>query len=182
LAVTATFRSLYVFVVIHHASRRLVHFNVTEHPTAAWTLQQLREAIGEEEGYRYLLHDRDTIFANHLDASIRTFGLKVLKSPPRSPQANAICERVIGTIRRECLDWMIPMNGSHLRKLLKAWVGHYNEGRAHMSLGPGIPDPPAHTLPMAQPSTRHTLIEGLAVRARSILGGLHHEYSYVTAA
>ena len=103
LVVTATFRQLYVFVMIEHGSRRLVHMNVTPHPTAAWTLQQLREAIAFEDRYRYLLHDRDSIFAKHLDDSISRLGLTVLKSPPRTPKANAVCERVIGTIRRECL-------------------------------------------------------------------------------
>jgi hypothetical protein len=90
VAVTATFRLLYVFVVIHHRSRRLLHFNVTAHPTAAWTPQQLREAIGLEDDYRYLLHDRDSIFAGSLDRSIKNLGLSVLKSPPHSPRANAI--------------------------------------------------------------------------------------------
>ena len=99
--------------------------NVTPHPTAAWTLQQLREAIAFEDRYRYLLHDRDSIFAKHLDDSISRLGLTVLKSPPRTPTANAICERVIGTIRRECLDWLIPLSGSHLRSILKCWTEHY---------------------------------------------------------
>jgi len=80
---TATFRQLYVFVVIEHRSRRLIHCNVTAHPTAAWTLQQLRESIGLQQRYEYLLHDRDSIFAAHLDASIAKLGVKVLKSPPR---------------------------------------------------------------------------------------------------
>jgi transposase InsO family protein len=102
VAVTATFRLFYVFVLIHHGSRRMVHFNVTAHPTAAWTLQQLRDAIGFEHGYRYLIHDRDSIFAKSLDDSLRGFGLRTLKSPPHSPMANAVCERLIGTIRREC--------------------------------------------------------------------------------
>ena len=106
LAVIATFRLLYVLVVIHHRSRRLV--NVTEHPTSAWALQQWREAVGDEACYRYLLHDRDSIFAKSLDESIGALGMTVLKSPPHSPKANAICERVSGTIRRECLDWLIP--------------------------------------------------------------------------
>jgi putative transposase len=83
VAVTATFRLLYVFVVIEHHSRRLIHCNVTAHPCADWTLQQLREAVGFEERYAYLLHDRDSIFAKHLDDSIGRFGVKVLKSPPR---------------------------------------------------------------------------------------------------
>jgi hypothetical protein len=113
------------------------------HPSAAWTLQQLREAVGFEERYEYLLHDRDSILAKHLDESIGRLGVKVLKSPPCSPMANAICERVIGTIRRECLDWMIPLSESHLRFALNFWIAHYNGGRPHMSLGPGIPNSPA---------------------------------------
>jgi transposase InsO family protein len=76
----------------------------------AWTLQQLREAIGFDDGYRYLIHDRDSIFARDVDGVIKGFGLRVLKSPPRSPMANAVCERLIGTIRRECLDWLIPIS------------------------------------------------------------------------
>jgi putative transposase len=110
---------LYVFVVIEHGTRRLLHANVTAHPTAAGTLQQLREALGFEDGYRYLIHDRDSIFAKSMDESIERLGLKVLKSPLRSPLANAICERVIGTVRRECLNWLIPMSEAHLRAILK---------------------------------------------------------------
>jgi putative transposase len=108
LAVTVTFRQLYVFVVIEHHSRRLIHCNVTAHPTAAWTLQQLRESIGLQERYEYLLHDRDSIFAHHLDESMVRLGVQVLKSPPQSPTTNSICERVIGTIRRECLEESRP--------------------------------------------------------------------------
>ncbi|MEA3180672.1 MAG: putative transposase [Gammaproteobacteria bacterium] len=180
LAVTATFRLLYVFVVIEHHSRRLIHCNVTAHPSATWTLQQLREAIGFEERYEYLLHDRDSIFAKHLDESIERLGVKVLRSPPRSPKANAVCERVIGTIRRECLDWLIPVSEHHLRRILKSWIRHYNGGRPHMSLGPGIPELPAITTVPA-PSSRHRRGESYAVRAASILDGLHHEYSLMPA-
>src|SRR5215475_14402572 len=151
VAVTATFRLLYVFVMIEHGSRRLMHLNVTAHPTAAWTLQQLREALGDERRYRYLIHDRDRIYAKRLDESIKRLGLRVLKSPLRSPMANAICERVIGTIRRECLDWLIPMSEHHLRGILKSWMRHYNGGRPHMSLGPGIPD--AQTITEIPPPT-----------------------------
>jgi putative transposase len=145
VAVTGTFQVLYVLVVIEHHSRRLIHFNVTAHPTAEWTRQQLREAVGYEERYRSLLHDRDTIFPAELDESIQRLGLHVLKSPPRSPEANAICERVIGTLRRECLDWLIPLSEAHLRQTLKTWVAHYNRGRPHSALGPGVPDPPANS-------------------------------------
>ena len=177
VVVTVTFRLLYVFVVIHHGSRRLLHFNVTTHPTAAWTLQQLREAIDFEDAYRYLIHDRDSIFARSLDESIKGFGLRVLKSPPHSPMANAICERLIGTIRRECLDWLIPMSEAHLRTILRSWAGHYNRGRPHMSLGPGVPDPPSNSTPPLNRASRHRIGAPLAVGVRSVLGGLHHEYS-----
>jgi transposase InsO family protein len=134
IAVTATFRMLYVLVVVEHASRRLVLVNVTAHPSAHWTLQQLREAIGDNDQHKYLIHDRDRIFAKRLDDSIRALGLEVLRSPFASPKANAICERVIGTIRRECLDWMIPMSEIHLRSILREWVTHYNRGRPHSAL------------------------------------------------
>ncbi len=176
LAITATFRQLYVFVVIEHRSRRLIHCNVTAHPTAAWTLQQLRESIGLQQRYEYLLHDRDSIFAAHLDASIAKLGVKVLKSPPRSPAANSICERLIGTIRRECLDWLIPLTETHLRTLLQSWVRHYNTERPHMALGPGVPDPPPGMPHDAASVSCHRLREDRIVRAKSILGGLHHEY------
>ena len=177
VAVTATFRLPYVFVIIHHGSRRLLHFNVTAHPSAAWTLQQLRETIGFADGYRYLLHDRDSIFAASLDESIKRLGLTVLKSPPRSPKTNAICERLIGTIRRECLDWLIPISRTHVRAILTSWADHYNCARPHMSLGPGVPDPPQTLTPTLHRESRHRIGAPLVVCAKSVLGGLHHEYS-----
>jgi len=167
---------MYVFVVIEHRSRRLIHCNITAHPTAAWTLQQLRETVGLEGRYEYLLHDRDSIFANHLDESIERLGVKVLKSPPHSPTANAICERVIGTIRRECLDWLIPLTESHLWLILKLWIRHYNSGHPHMALGPGVPDPPTTNLSHPNSDSRHRRGQTYAVHAKPILGGLHHEY------
>ncbi len=176
VVVTATFRLLYVFVMIEHGSRRLVHFNVTAHPTSAWTLQQLREVMGFENRYQYLLHDRDSIFAEHLDESIAKLGVRVLKSPAHSPTANSICERVIGTIRRECLDWLIPLSESNLRFILKSWIPHNNSGRPHMALGPGVPDPPSATPSTIRSNSRYRRGERYGVRAKSILGGLHHEY------
>ena len=177
VAVTATFRMVYVFVVIHHGSRRLLHLNVTTHPTAAWTLQQLRETIGFDDAYGYLLHDRDSIFTRDLDQSMATFELQVLRSPPRSPNANAICERLIGTIRRECLDWLIPLSEHHLRVTLKLWAGHYNRGRPHMTLGPGLPDPPSVSASPILKESRHRVGVPLRVNVKSVLGGLHHEYT-----
>jgi putative transposase len=175
VVVTATFRLLYVFVFMEHATRRILHINVTAHPTAPWTLQQLREAIPSDHSYRFLIHDRDSIFSAQLDQQVRNFGLKVLKTPVRSPQANALCERLLGTLRRECLDYLIPLSENHVRWVLQAWMPHYNAGRPHMSLGPGIPQSPSH-LPVALQVHRHQLPPHLQVMARPILGGLHHEY------
>ncbi len=171
-----------MFVVIEHGSRRLARVDVTAHPSAEWTLQQLREVIGYEDRYRYLIHDRDSIFATHLDQSIRALGLRVLKSPPHCPKANAICERVIGTIRRECLDWLITMSEAHLRAILKEWVAHYNKGRPHSALGSGVPDPPPKSMQVPKPESRHRLPAGALVLAKSVLAGLHHEYSLATPA
>src|SRR5262245_60323824 len=162
-------------VVMEHATRRILHANVTAHPTAPWTLQQLRDAIPADHAYRFLIHDRDAIFSRELDQRIRHLGLRVLKTPVRRPQANAFCERLLGTLRRECLDFLIPFTEYHLRSLLHEWVQHYNTGRPHMGLGPGIPQPPPH-LPMPPQEHRHRFPEPLEVVARPILSGLHHEY------
>jgi len=120
--VTVTFKCLYVFVIIEIETRKLLHTNVIDHPTAAWTLQQLREAIPSDHTYRYLIHDRDCIFSTDLDESIRKLGLRVLKSPYRSPLANCFCERVIGTLRRECLDYLIPLGTLHVYRIVKEWA------------------------------------------------------------
>jgi transposase InsO family protein len=175
VTMTLTFRILYVFVVIEHGSRRLLHINVTAHPTAQWTMQQFREAIPADHTYRILIHDRDSIFSKEVDQGVRHMRLRVLKTPVRTPVANAICERVIGTLRRECLDFVIPLGENHLHGILTAWVAHYNEGRPHMSLGPGIPQPPT-SLPVPLNVHRHRLPEQTRVKAHAVLGGLHHEY------
>ena len=151
--------------------------NVTTHPSAAWTLQQLREVIADADEHKYLIHDPDGIFARHLDNSIRALGLTVLRSPFRSPKANAICERLIGTIRRECLGWMIPLSEAHLRSILREWVAHYNGERPHSALGPAVPGPPAGSTCAPKPDARRLWTPGALVRAKSVLGGLHHAYS-----
>ena len=95
---------------------------VTAHPTAAWTLQQLREAIPSDHSYRFLIHDRDSIFSAEVDQQLKAFGLRVLHTPARAPKANAYCERLVGSVRRECLDFMIPLGEKHLRRILSEWV------------------------------------------------------------
>jgi transposase InsO family protein len=175
VVVTATFRLLYVFVMIEHESRRLSHVNVTAYPTAQWTLQQLREAIPADHTYRILIHDRDSIFSKQVDQGVRNMGLRVLRTPVRTPVANSICERVIGSLRRECLDFVIPLNERHLYGILTEWVHHYNESRPHQSLGPGIPQPRA-ALPVSLQTSRHRLPTGQHVVSQSLLNGLHHDY------
>jgi transposase InsO family protein len=140
VSVTVRFRILYVFVALEIGSRRLLHFNVTAHPTSEWTQQQLREALPGDQDYKFLLHDRHKTFSATLDEMVESWGIHVLRSPVRMPTANAHCERLIGSIRRECLDYLIPLNASHLRRILREWACHYNVGRPHRSLGPGIPD------------------------------------------
>ena len=178
IAITANFRTLYVFLVIEHGTR-LVHCNATAHPSAPWTLQQLREVSDLENRHQFLLHDRDCIFSRQLDESIEALGISVLKSAPHCPKMNAICERVIGTLRRECLDWLVPLSESHLRALLRVWIQHYNRGRPHMTLGPDIPDPPLATI--GKSASRDRRGESYAVKAETILGGFHHEYRLAAA-
>jgi putative transposase len=173
-SVTATFQVLYVFVAIEIGSRRILHGNVTDHPTAEWTRQQFREFLDGESGHRYLIHDRDSVFSADVDAALKGFGLRVLKTPVRSPMANAYCERVIGTIRRECLDYLIPLNQRHLQRILREFITHYNRGRPHSALGPGFPEPIPATVPAS--GYRHRLPPGYHVAQSPVLGGLHHEY------
>ena len=127
MAVTASFQFLYVLIIMEPGSRRILHCNVTAHPTAEWTAPQFREAIPSEHRYRFLIHGRDSIFSPEFDHELaQGFGLTALRTPPKSPQANAHCERLVGTMRRGCLDFLIPPTERHLRRLLRGWVRHYN--------------------------------------------------------
>jgi putative transposase len=173
VTITAMFRTLYVFVVLDVGTRRIVHWNATEHPTAEWTVQQFRAVVPGDQPQRFLIHDRDSIYSSAVDGAVRAMGLKVLRTPVHCPQANAFCERLIATIRRECLDWVILLNDRHLRAVLREWVAHYNQGRLHASLGPGIPDRPPGT-PARQ--NGHRIPDGHRVMVAPILAGLHHEY------
>ena len=136
-------------------SHRPLHVNVTAHPTAEGTLQQFREALPGGHSHRFLLHDRDSIYSRHLDESIEALGVEVLRTPRQAPKVNADAERLIGTLRRECLDFLIPSDEKHLRRLLKKSRRHYNRGRPHSSLGPGFPettkDPDGTTTPSKPP-------------------------------
>jgi transposase InsO family protein len=174
VTVTACFRALYVFVIMEVGTRRIAHFNVTAHPTASWTLQQFREVMTGEKPYRFLIHDRDSTYSSEFDSALQEMGLSILKTPFRAPQANAFCERLVGSIRRECLDFLIPLNERHLRRILKEWVAHYNRGRPHSSLGPGIPES-SGGIPVLE-NSGHTIPCGQRVVGSAVLAGLHHEY------
>lgn len=176
VSVTASFRILYVFVVMEVDSRRILHTNVTDHPTAEWTTQQVRELLCDEHPYKLVIHDRDAIFSAALDAALRGFGVHPIRTPRRAPMANAYCERliVIGTIGRECLDFLIPLNQRHLRGIVKEFACYYNRGRPHSALGPGVPEPPEATVPVSPHPHRFPV--GSRARSKPVLSGLHHEY------
>jgi hypothetical protein len=127
ISVTAHFRIIYVLVNMEVGSRRLLYFNVTSHPTAAWTLQQSREAMDNDPGYRFLVHHRDSIYSQKPDLTVRALGVRILKTPFRSPQANSHCERLTGSLRRNCLDILIPMNPRHPKEVLKEYKTHNNQ-------------------------------------------------------
>src|SRR5262249_16961070 len=122
--------------------------------------------------HRFLIHDHDSIYSEAVDRTIAAMGVTIVKTPVRAPQANAFCERLIGTIRRECLDWVMPLSENHVRRILREWVAHYNRGRRHSSLGPGMPDGPVIP-PLLQ---EHRIPDGHRVVGKPVLGGLHHEY------
>jgi putative transposase len=142
--------------------------------SAEWALQQFREALPGDHPYRFVIHDRDSIFSRELDKQVAGMGVRVLRTPVRAPKANAVCERFGGSLRRECLDFLIPFNEGHLKLVMTTWIAHYNEGRPHMSLGPGIRAPLRP--PPLETSNRHCIPAGHVVRSRAILSGLHHEY------
>jgi putative transposase len=162
---TLRFQVLYVFLVLAHDRRRVLHFNVTAHPTAEWTGQQLREAFPFDQLPRYLLRDRDAIFGDDFREQVRDLGIREVLSAPRSPWQRAYVERVIGSIRRECLDHVIVFQESSLRRTLHSYFDYYHRSRTHLSLGKDSPEP----RPIQPP-------EMGSVVAVPQVGGLHHRY------
>ena len=168
------FQILSVFVMVEVGSRRLVPFNVTAPPTGAWAWQPFREALGNDPGYRFLTHDRDSIYSEELDLAVRALGVSILKTPFHSPQAHSHGERLIGSLRRECLGFLIPIHVRHQKGLLTDWKTHSCQARPPVSLGPGLPKP-GEGLPAPLQEQRHQVPAACRVRTKSILGGLHHE-------
>lgn len=162
---TIRFQVLYVFLVLAHDRRRILQFGITAHPTAEWTVQQLRNAFPWETAPRYLLRDRDRIFGTEFVKQVRAMGIKQVLSAPRSPWQRAYVERVIGSIRRECLDHVIVFNESSLRLILSNYCSYYHHWRTHLSLHKDAPE--TRTV---QPETHGEILEIAEV------GGLHHHY------
>ena len=169
---TLTFQTLYVFFLIEHGSRAIVHFNVTQHPTAEWTWRQIIEATPWGKHPRFLIRDRDACYGKAFVGRAKTIGIETIVTPFRAPQANSIAERMVGTFRRECLDHIIVLNERHLRVVLGGFVEHYNGSRPHQSLADTPPVPVPRLLRPSGPAR---------VVARSVLGGLHHEYRWEAA-
>src|SRR3974390_2607280 len=140
---TIRFQVLYVFLVFAHDRRRILHFKVTAHPTAEWTGQQLREAFPFEKVPRYLLRDRDAIFGEEFRRQVTDMGIQEVLSAPRAPWQRAYVERVIGSIRRECLDHVMVFHESSLRRILTSYFEYYHRSRTHLSLGKDSPEPRA---------------------------------------
>lgn len=162
---TVMFRIFYVFLVLRHDRRRVVHFNTTEHPTAQWTAQQMIQAFPWDSAPRYLLRDRDKVYGAIFRRRVRTLNTHEVLTAPQSPWQNPYVERLIGSIRRECLNHVIIFNELHLKRVLCAYLSYYHVARTHLSLDKQCPQ-----LRAVEPSDSGRVV------AFPHLGGLHHEY------
>ena len=167
---TATFRILFVFIILRHDRRRIVHFNVTEHPSAEWTAQQIVDAFPWDTAPRYMLRDRDGIYGAYFKRRVAGLDIEQVPTAPRSPWQSPYVERVIGSIRRECLDHVIVLDERHLRRILREYVDYYHSCRTHLSLEKDAPE----QRPVQWPSMGR-------VTAIPKVGGLHHYYSRLAA-
>ncbi len=163
---TVRFQLLYIFVVLRHDRRRVVHFNVTAHPTARWTGQQIVEAFPFDKSPRFLIRDRDAIYGVDFRERVKHMDIEEVVIAYRSPWQSPYVERLIGSIRRECLHHMIVFNEVHLRRILTSYFAYYHESRAHLSLERNAPIPRR----VEQPS------EGKVIASPQV-GGLHHRYT-----
>jgi putative transposase len=170
VAVSASFRLLYVMVILAHGRRRIVRFDVTQHPTAAWLSQQVVEAFPWETAPLFLLRDRDASYGSVFTKRVAAMGITEVVTAPRSPWQNADVERVIGSIRRECLDHVLILNERHLRHVLSSYVDYYHRTRTHLSLEKNCP----HSCPIQPPRSGRVV-------AIPQVGGLHHRYQRLAA-
>jgi transposase InsO family protein len=160
---TISFRLLYGLLIMGHGRRHILWLGVTAHPTAEWIANQITEACGWEQAPRYLIRDRDGAYGEIFIRRLRSMGIRDRPIAPRSPWQNGYCERLIGSIRRECLDHVVVFGERHLRHLLRSYASYYNQARTHLSL--------SKDSPVARP------IETIGrIMPMPILGGLHHQY------
>ena len=159
------FRPLFAFLITEHGSRRIVHVGVTRAPNDAWVAQQLREATPFGQTPTYLIRDNDAKYGQHFKAVAVGSGIAVLRTPIKAPRANAICERLLGTVRRECLDHVMIVSEAHLRRVLKEYVAYFNRSRPHQGIDQRVPDP--EKTPVGNSGK---------VVSFPVLGGLHHAY------
>jgi len=162
------FRTVFVFVIIELGSRRVVHFGVTRSPTDAWVAQQLREATPFGEGPRYLIHDNDSKCGESFKRVAAQ--IDVLKTPVRAPKANAICERFLGSLRRECLDLILILSERHLYRVVKEYMAYFNRARPHQGIEQGIP---------CRPERLETPPVNGKLSSRPVLSSLHHDYYWL---
>ena len=167
---TATFRLLYGLVVIGHDRRRIIHFNVTQNPTQLWLAHQMTEAFPWDTAPRYLLRDRDASYGQVFRNRLRAMGIREVVTAPRSPWQNAYVERIIGSVRRECLDHVIISGERYLRGLLSSYFHYYHKTRTHLSLSKDCPE----SRPIHPPAAGKII-------AFPEVGGLHHRYERRTA-
>lgn len=164
------FRTVYVFFIIELGSRRVVHFGITRHPTDAWVAQQLREATPYGHAPRFLIRDNDHKFGSEFDAVANASGIEVLRTPHRAPPANAVCERFLGSVRRECLDHLLLVGDGQLHRVIKEYVGFFNEPRPHQGIDQQIPE--------KRGISAEKKCEG-KILSFPVLNGLHHDYRRV---
>jgi len=165
---TVTMKVLFVFIVLEHRRREVLHFNVTDHPTATWTSQQIVEAFADRDAPRYLLRDRDGVYGNEVRLRIASLHIEELLTAPRSPWQNPYAERLIGSIRRDCLNHFVILNARHLKRTLASYFAYYHGSRTHLGLDKQCPFP------------RRVSSMGRLVEIPQ-LGGLHHRYERVAA-
>ncbi len=170
---TITFRLLYCLFVIDHGRRKILHCNITAHPTSDWVLQQLRETFSGDEPYRYVILDHDAKFDAEVIAFLKCTGLKPKRTGVQAPWQNGTAERWVGSARRELLDHVIALNESHLRRLMREYIAYYQQDRIHDALGKDTPN--------RRPTESRTSPRAF-VASSAKLGGLHHRYTWREAA
>jgi transposase InsO family protein len=159
-----------VFLVLSHDRRRVVHWNVTSHPGAQWTAQQIVEAFPEDTAPKYMVRDRDGIYGEKFQSRVEGMGIQQVLTAPRSPWQNPYAERIVGSVRRECLDHVIVLGEQHLYQILKSYFDYYHRSRTHLSLGKDPPEPRS-----VRPPTMGKVV------ALPEVGGLHHRYERLAA-